>query len=368
MDKKRKSIIITLTMATLLLVLSGWCIFKPADEFSDTERRVLAQMPEISSESIFSTTFMTEFEEYSLDQFPARESFRKIKAFNEFNIFNKKDNNGIYFAEGYLSKIDHPIQKDMLEYAEEKFRYLYDTYMKDKDNKIYLSVIPDKNMYLAEPNGYLSLDHEELTGYFREKMDYAEYIDITGTLSYEDYYRTDTHWKQECIVETANTLAEGLGVETDSDYDVNVLERPFYGVYAGQYTLPVEPDSIKYLTSETLDECTVTIYDSGMPVESSVYDMEKAKGKDPYEIFMSGTVALMTLENPSGPQDKELIVFRDSFGSSIVPLLAAGYGKITLVDIRYIQSAMLGSFIEFDDQDVLFLYSTSLLNYSMALK
>ncbi|MBR6700566.1 MAG: hypothetical protein IKL72_02425 [Firmicutes bacterium] len=368
MDKKRKSIIITVIMAVLLLVLSGWCILKPADEFSDSERRVLAQKPEMTAESIFSTSFMTGFEEYAMDQFPARESFRKLKAFNEFNVFNKKDNNGIYKAEGHLSKIEYPLQYDMLEYAAGKFKYLYDTYMMGKENTVYLSVIPDKNMYLAEPNGFISLDYNELIEYFTEEMDYAKYIDITDTLSLDDYYKTDTHWKQECLVDTAKVLGEGMDADVHSDYDICTLEEPFCGVYTGQYTLPVEPDVISYLTNETLEKCKVTIYDSGMPEESFVYDMEKAHSKDPYEMFLSGTVALMTLENPYGPQDKELIVFRDSFGSSLVPLLAEGYGKITLVDIRYIQSGMLGSFIEFEDQDVLFLYSTSLLNYSMALK
>ena len=38
--------------------------------------------------------------------------------------------------------------------------------------------------------------------------------------------------------------------------------------------------------------------------------------------------------------------------------------KITLVDIRYISPAYLGRFIEFDGQDVLFLYSTLVLNNS----
>ena len=51
-----------------------------------------------------------------------------------------------------------------------------------------------------------------------------------------------------------------------------------------------------------------------------------------------------------------------------MPLLAEGYSKITLVDIRYMQSGLLERFLEFEDQDVLFLYSTSVLNHSETLK
>ena len=62
------------------------------------------------------------------------------------------------------------------------------------------------------------------------------------------------------------------------------------------------------------------------------------------------------------------MIFRDSFGSSLAPLLIESYDKITLVDIRYIQSGMLGNFIDFDSQDVLFIYSSGLLNNSLAMK
>ena len=35
--------------------------------------------------------------------------------------------------------------------------------------------------------------------------------------------------------------------------------------------------------------------------------------------------------NPTSNSNKELIVFRDSYGSSLVPLLIDGYRKITVV-------------------------------------
>ena len=76
----------------------------------------------------------------------------------------------------------------------------------------------------------------------------------------------------------------------------------------------------------------------------------------------------MTVTNPAADTDRELVIFRDSFGSSLAPLLIEDYAKITLVDIRYIQSDFLGQFIEFDGQDVLFIYGTTILNDSFTLK
>ena len=66
--------------------------------------------------------------------------------------------------------------------------------------------------------------------------------------------------------------------------------------------------------------------------------------------------------------DKELVVFRDSFGSSLIPLLVDEYSKITVIDIRYVQSNVLGQFVDFHGQDTLFLYSTVVLNNSMSLR
>ena len=98
-----------------------------------------------------------------------------------------------------------------------------------------------------------------------------------------------------------------------------------------------------------------------------MYDKDKLSSRDLYDVFLSGPVSVLTVENPAANTDKELIVFRDSFGSSIAPLLSEGYAKITLVDIRYLRADLLERFIEFKNQDVLFLYSTSVLNHSETL-
>jgi len=77
---------------------------------------------------------------------------------------------------------------------------------------------------------------------------------------------------------------------------------------------------------------------------------------------------MLTIDNPHGKADRELIVFRDSFGSSMVPLLIRDYSKVTLVDTRYISSDLLDQFVDFHGQDVLFLYSSLILNSSSAIK
>ena len=112
--------------------------------------------------------------------------------------------------------------------------------------------------------------------------------------------------------------------------------------------------------------CTVFNLETGKT--TGVYDLEKLSGRDPYDVYLSGAAALLTIENPQGQPGRELIVLRDSFGSSMIPLLLQGYEKVTVVDTRYLSADLLGNYIEFSGQDVLFLYSTLILNSSMTLK
>ena len=80
---------------------------------------------------------------------------------------------------------------------------------------------------------------------------------------------------------------------------------------------------------------------------------------------MSGSQSLLRIENPHAATDRELIIFRDSFGSSLAPLLVQDYKTVTLVDIRYISVELLGNYIDFQSQDVLFLYSSLVLNKNL---
>ena len=366
MSEKLKNTVTVYVMAAFFLGFFVWCLFKPADETSDSERRKLASMPAFKLSSVLSGKFMQDFEDYATDQFPLRDSFRTIKSYTAFYLLRQRDAGGIYLKDGYASKLEYPLDTDSLDYAAARFERIYEKYLNGKNVKIYLSVIPDKNFFLAGQNGYPVMDYEKFVSYLREKTGYMQYIDIFDCLELSDYYRTDTHWRQEKIVDVALRLGEGMGVPLSGQYTTQLLDKPFYGVYYGQSALPLPAEQLYYLNSDIISSCKV--YDFETNAETSVYDMEKAQGKDPYEMFLAGPKSLMTIDNPGAAADKRLIIFRDSFGSSIAPLLIEGYGEITLVDIRYLSSDMLGNFIDFDNSDVLFLYSTLVLNNSITMK
>ena len=350
----------------LALMIGAW--FGPTYDISDSERRKLAQMPDITVENILSGKFMTKFEDFTLDQFPLRDTFRQLKARFHYDVLRQGDNNDIYVSEGYAAKLEYPLNETSVSAALEKFNRIYETYLQDADCKVFLSVVPDKGMYLAEQGGYPAMDYEKLFEMVKSHTNWAEFVDISDLLTVSDYYRTDTHWRQERLLPVAERLCEVMDVTgfDAEELTQEAVERPFYGVYYGQAALPMEPETMYYLTGEVLKNCTVYNFETGKT--TSVYDMEKRLSRDLYDIYLSGAASLLEITNPAAADTRELVVFRDSFGSSLIPLLVRDYARITVVDTRYIAPELLGQYLSFENQDVLFLYSTLILNSSSALK
>lgn len=354
--------IVIASVAVVVLLLSVLCWLGGSSEYSDTERRPLAKLPELSGDAVSSGDFMEGFEAYAQDQFPFREAFRTVSAVFDRGVLRRTDDNGLYIKDGYIAQQQLTLRPKMLARAAEHMNAIYDRYLADTGVSVYIAIIPDKYYYMSGKYECPSMDYGQLFDYMRGALDDMTYIDITDLLSLEDYYRTDTHWRQESVLDVAGRLADAMGADAGGNFDYHVLDQPFYGVYYGQAALPLEPDTITYLTDEALEACTVTSYNTGLAREAAVYDMDKAAGKDAYEMYLGGSDALLTIDNPMADTDRELVIFRDSYGSSLAPLLVCGYRKVTLVDVRYIQDAIIGSFVDFDEQDVLFLYSTLVLN------
>lgn len=350
----------TIFVLALWGALALWAWFIPSEQISEAERRPLAQRP------VFSEKYQSEFESYSLDQFPLRDGFRRLKSLFHTGVLGQRDNNGIYLTQGTAVKQEYPLSTDSVKHAMGRFQKIYDEYL--TKSRCFYAIIPDKSYYLGDKSGHLTMDYNALYAQMAAGLPWAQEIDLRPVLSGQDYYRTDTHWRQENLIPAASALCEGLGVTPPKaeQFAATPLERPFYGVYYGQAALPMEPDTLYLMENDLLSQCTVYDYETGKT--GSVYDMTKLDSRDLYDVYLSGARALLTIENPNAGTDRELIVFRDSFGSSMVPLLLSDYGRVTLVDIRYLQPDLLGQFLDFHGQDVLFLYSTLVLNSSGALK
>lgn len=360
---------VVLVVGLLLVVLAAATWLHQPQSYSPVENRGMAWFLDWSN--VTKAHFSEDFETHIQDQFPLRNQFRQGKALVDLYALGQRDVDGVYETGGWMAELEYPQRTGMLDHVAQKIQWVYDHYLAGTDATCYLSVVPDKHYYLSQTNGYPALDYDGLIRSLRAQVPAMPYIDLTDLLSLDDYYRTDSHWRQEKILPVAQRLAETMGTTIDGPevYAPQRFNRAFVGRYAVQLGLTMEHDTLTYLTSPTLHQCYTVVYDQmGRPQRGKVYEVAYGHKNYPYVMFLSGSKGLIQLTNLKAPADKKLILFRDSFGSSLAPLLASGYRTITLVDLRYITSAELGKYLEVTDQDVLFLYSTLLLNNSMAMR
>ena len=364
--KNWKQYLSLIVVLGLWISLVGYAWVKPADGSSDSERRPLAQFPEVSADTIFSGKFMTGFADYAGDQFPLRDSFRTLNALLTYYGLGQKDNNGIYLHDGYAAKMEYPMNESAVGYASARFQDLYKKYLARCRN-IYFAVVPDKSYYLADDAGVLRMDYEAMFAALEENLPWAKFVDLTGSLNIDSYFRTDTHWRQELLLPVVQELGEAMKFPVPEDFDFVTAKEDFYGVYFGQAALPMDPEPLNWVTWEGWEDIRVQIMDTN--TVTGLYNEEKLSSRDPYESYLSGNVAVEVITNPNAETNRELVVFRDSFGSSVAPWLARSYAKITLVDTRYVAPVMISQFVTFNpNTEVLFLYSTLVINSSSSLR
>ena len=354
--------------AVFALLLAGGMalhLLLPDAAVSRTERRKLAQAPALTAQSLLSGKYASDLETYLLDQFPLRDGFRTVKSVWTYYVLGQKDNNGVFLENGTVSKLDSKLDQKQVELFVSRMNSLRSKLFPDSPTT--MVIVPDKNYYLTNGENYPRLDYGTLYDTVQTGLPWADHLDIRGDLDWDRYYQTDSHWRQEELGPVVEHLALRMDLalpELDT-YEQTALPG-FYGVYHGQAALPLPAEELIYLENDVTRAAVVT--GPELKGEQPVYAPEKIAGMDGYDVFLHGAQAVLRIENPLAETDRELVIFRDSFGSSLAPLLLPAYKTVTLVDIRYVASDYVKQFVDFHGQDVLILYSTTLINGAGVLR
>lgn len=344
-----------------LVYIFGFGIYSIVDtdkEISYTERRYLDKLPKFE----LTNKYIDKLDGYLVDQFPLRDEYRSIKALYNYNVLNMLVNNNIYIEDGYIFKSNYPTNISSINNF---IKHVNNTTSNmSEGNNVYVMLVPDKNYYL-DSKDFLQLEYDYIYSEV-SKIDNVKFIDIRDVMELDDYYETDTHWRQERLGKVVNVLGNEMGFTyNDVEYDVKEYDK-FYGVYYGESAIDRNPEVLKYLTNDVIDNARVEYLEH--KDFNKVYNEDKLDGMDAYDVYLDGATPYIEIYNDNSKSDKELIIFRDSFGSSITPLLIEYYSKITVIDNRYIHSSFYLENVEYNDQDVLFLYSTLIANESFTLK
>ncbi len=351
---------------TVFFALCIWGLFLadllvPTREFSQLENRPLAQSPAYSTRALLSNTYTLKYEEYVNDQFVARDSWITIKSLGE-SALGKQENNGVVYGKNNqlfeeASALDDRQLRKNLEYIRELIQTC-------EDQPVTLTIIPNSYAVLEEllPQGLSFIDQKKLIGdYYRDLAgEPVSICDVTpALLEHKDdyiYYRTDHHWTTQGAYLAYRELMELLGRDAVPLEELSAHEVPdFYGTYYSKAKKwNALPDVITWYDVRTKG---VTI--DSIPVDG-LYDHGMWSQRDKYKAFLHGNNGLTVIQSGEEGAQGSILVFKDSYGNSLVPFLAKSFREVHVVDLRYFND--VSALLEQNTYDALWvLYNFSTL-------
>lgn len=175
------------------------------------------------------------------------------------------------------------------------------------------------------------------------------------------YYRTDHHWTSLGAFCAYQSAAKALGYSAYGfgSFNIETASNDFRGtLYSKTLDDSVTPDTIDYYFLADGEPSVKLTSINGADVKKydSLYVRDYLDVKDKYSSFTGSNVPIVTIETDVDT-DKTLLIVKDSYAHSLVPFLSKHYKKITMVDMRYINTD-LNRFVKLDDySQVLFMFN-----------
>ncbi|MGN1000031.1 MAG: DHHW family protein [Faecousia sp.] len=214
-----------------------------------------------------------------------------------------------------------------------------------------------------------NISREDLTQDKMEALmpDTINYINLKATMmAHADeyiYFRSDHHWTHRGAYYAYEAFMKSTG-ETPrplNDFDVRVLTDQYIGSmagYTGDDRVKQFYDSVEvYLPSKA---CTMTIYDTQWGNLQQDYCINLNHKN--YLAFLNGDYGYIVINVPENPQDKTVLVIKDSFGNAFVPYLTEHYGNIYVIDPRHADINVVEKFADMDLDDIIFMTNVSCAN------
>lgn len=331
---------------------------------SISERRKLNPLPPLTTENVGDGSYMNELERYLTEQFPMRDSFRKLKSFSAQVLFQFHEEDGYVVEENAIYELHPTLNEASIRHLTTLIQTIKERHITSP--KCYFALIPDKSDYLASIPHW---DRTKMIALLQEQLPSLHFIDLYDTLSLSSYYPSDLHWRQTDLNNTLYQLVDTMNLPRKPFPTQTQCMNNFYGAYYGRIAHRLDADTLCWLTNDEINQASV--YDYEQNRYRSVYEEDDLSHMDAYDLFLGGAKPLLIIHNKEQNNGRELLLFRDSFASSITPLLIPYYEKITMIDLRYLSSDYLNRIAEItftNEQDVLFLYSSAILNQSTTMK
>lgn len=332
----------------------------PREDFSQKEKRYLAEKPEAERESILSGRFGEELESYVDDHMPGRDFFVGLNAYYEL-LTGTQISQKVCVAAGDRLMEPPPVWNPA---AVEKNMAAINAFAETVGQRVDLMLVPSAGFILEDSIRGLHDPYEDDAA-IREIYDQAgenvTCLDLTeqflGMPGKKDlYYRTDHHWTSlgsytayRFYMEQAGREAlppEAFTVETIPDFHGSTYSR------SGLWLTRGEPLEIW----DTGGRFTVTNEETETP-HAGLFYRERLEELDKYTVFLDGNHSLVRIENPDALGKGKLLAIRDSFSNCLGTFLANNYETVVLADLRYYKQPLSELVQEEGFTDILVCYS-----------
>ncbi|EEG47209.1 DHHW family protein, partial [Blautia hydrogenotrophica] len=162
-------------------------------------------------------------------------------------------------------------------------------------------------------------------------------------------------------------MIEDLNIAPTENYEVYTVTTSFSGTLASKSGYHGQKDTIEVYEPQGVDNDYVVFYADDQKKTTSIYNADSLKEKDQYTVFFGGNHTRIDIDSPN-PDNRCLLMFKDSYANSFVQFLTPYYRKIIVIDPRYYYDNVEQIIASEKVTDVLFLYNlnTFLTDTSLA--
>lgn len=356
-----------LLFAAGLAGIAVWSAVTPDKKQSESENRLLGQMPSFSLSSVADGSFMRDLESYMTDQFPRRDELVQCKTYLDL-VCGKEQVNGIYVGrDGYLFEpqtLPDEAQMETITAAMHTFC------LKNPDLRKAVILSPNATCLLKDklPYGVEQYDQVALLDELRKNIGgdttkNFDWIDCAAILSQAQaeneplFYRTDHHWTTRAACRVFLAAAEKWQLDTDGvTYDFAAVSTEFQGTLTASSGIRHISDEIELCIPHGFEGNAVIEYEAENVKKATFFDSDKLAGPNQYEVFMGGNFGKMVIST-TAETDRTLLLFKDSYANCMIPMFAPYFSQIVVIDPRYFNDTIDGCMQDYDFTHVLFVYN-----------
>ena len=381
--------VVTLAVPAVTAVL-------PKQERSENENRTLAEFPDLVDHTKMDNaedlgdvvgaikwdyitvrdkdSWMDDFETYFADHLVGREDWVRTK--NEIEkLAGKREINGVYTLDDQMIQVFKEYNEDdvlkslnaMNKFAESHPDMQVSLMLAPTAQEIFSGEIPSYAGYLSEKS-FIDECYKKMNGI--TTIDSLSFL--SGHKNDYVFYRTDHHWTSLGAYYAYCAAAKTLGYSSyglDS-FNIETASSSFRGtLYSKTLDNSITPDSIDYyMLASGEPKIKMTVSDGRNETEyDSLYIRSYLDVKDKYSSFTGSNSPLVTIETDVN-NGKNLLLIKDSYAHSLVPFLSKHYNKITMVDMRYINTD-LNNLIDLSEyQQTMFMFNVVSFSSDLNIK